>query len=125
MAKYDLEGTEVKYSPTERLLFSFLPQDGSKITTEELVRRRIRIRSKPWEIENPRNAISTTMHYGLMRKVAENDEDFRIVKSPKLGPYPTEYWILSKRAFKAMMEAKEASNDSSRQKDTEWQLQRA
>jgi hypothetical protein len=97
--KYVLkQGNEVKYSPTEKLLFSFLPQDGAKITTDDLVKKRMRRspKSKPWDIENPRNAICTTMHYGLIRKIIENNENFRVIKSDKLGPYPTEYWIVSR-----------------------------
>jgi hypothetical protein len=98
-AKYVLkQGNEVKYSPTEKMLFSFLPQDGTKITTDDLVKKRKRRspKSKPWDIENPRNAICTTMHYGLIRKIIENNENFRVIKSDKLGPYPTEYWIVSR-----------------------------
>jgi hypothetical protein len=84
------EDALLPYSKTQKLLFTFLPKDGSKITSSELAA--MKKRATRWNIEFPTNAIITTMGH-LMSKVARNKEPFRIKKSPPRGPIQSEFWI--------------------------------
>jgi hypothetical protein len=85
-----LNGVNVKYSENEQMLFGFVPKDGRKITSEELLVRRKKV--KRWPIANPRNSISSTMRT-LSDKIESNREPFQLCRSAQLGPYPTEYWL--------------------------------
>ena len=87
----ELNNGNGKYSKTEKLLFSYVPRSGKTITSTEILERR-RKDEKDWNVDNPRNVISLVMR-SLIVKIARNRESFRLRKSERFGPYPTEYWI--------------------------------
>ena len=82
------------YSPSERIMFALVPQDGTKITSEELANKR-----GGWDIANPRVATIAIMR-SLMKKMTINGESFCISKTNRNGPYPLEYWFESSRRKK-------------------------
>ncbi len=81
----------VRYSRTEQQLFKLLPQNGKRITTEELIERVYdgRKRARPL---NPRQSMNSALTR-LREKVLRNKEPFRIEKSELRGPHPAEWWI--------------------------------
>lgn len=90
--RYALGKNGVDYSPAERALFELLPVKPKRISSTELVTQR-------YGSEVPFHAqsiIRSTMD-SLIRKIEANREPFRVLKTPRAGPKPTEFW-LEKRA---------------------------
>lgn len=79
------------YSRSEKQLFQLLPQDGRRITSTELTKRKTR-RANSWTVNFPRNNVTVTMKH-LIAKVRHNRETFVIHQSRRRGPHPVEYWI--------------------------------
>lgn len=89
-----------RYTLLDQELFAAMPQDGTPVSTKELVYARLK--KGPWDIKHPRNVISTTMTK-LIDKVERNDEGFRIrrrrgkgdpeIIEPNRNPREIEYWL--------------------------------
>ena len=79
-----------KYNDNELLLLTFVPKGGKAITSAELVK--LRKKARRWTIAHPRNAMSVTMRR-LIAKIKQNQEPYRLCKTPRNGPTLTKYWI--------------------------------
>jgi hypothetical protein len=82
--------TKKSYSDTEQILFGLIKQKGSPISTNELVLARLR--QGPWDVQYPNHVISTLMAR-LIRKVEDNNEPFRVVRSHGPRRREVEFWI--------------------------------
>lgn len=78
------------YSRAQQILFSFVPKDGTRITSRELAEKKKK--AERWNIDFPRNAVITTMGH-LMKNIIVNRERFRIRKSKPRGPHMAEFWL--------------------------------
>jgi hypothetical protein len=79
----------LKYSPSEQKLLNLIPLDGKRITTKELIARRYRGESLPFNAAT----ITTGTLNSLIRKADHNRETFRVRKSGRKGPRPQEIWV--------------------------------
>lgn len=95
MTEISLTVARSPYSKAEKLLFKFLPKNGDRISSAELIAKKKK--SDSWSVAHPRNNITVTMR-NLMQKVRENREPFEIRQSVRQGPNPVEYWIELKRS---------------------------
>lgn len=85
--------SKVKYSPTETQLLRLLPKGGRHISSEELAKKLYRYNVSPFYARN----VIVGMMRTLIIKVQKNKEPFRILKTERAGPTPTQYWIQEKR----------------------------
>ena len=78
---------KVKYSNMERKILSFIPENGEKISTLDLV-------AKVYEGEQPRNARQSILDCAnkLIDKSDDNEEDWEIFKSKPRGSQPSYFW---------------------------------
>jgi hypothetical protein len=84
---------KVRYSNLEMRILKNIPEDGTKISTIELVNR-------CYTDENrPRNARASILHVTnvLKLKVDDNKEDFKICKSERAGAQPIYFWRKPRR----------------------------
>ena len=79
-----------KYADGEVTLFAFLPQNGSRINSKELMV--LRKKANRWHPGHPLNVISGVMR-SLRKKIDENGEKFRLCKTAQSGPHPVEFWL--------------------------------
>jgi len=79
----------VKYSPMEEQIFQLLPTNGKAITTSELAQKFYGTAQLPFGGQN----VVTGCLRSLAEKVKRNKEPFRIARSQRSGPIPTEVWI--------------------------------
>lgn len=88
--KYALSdnGVAVGYSPAERALFDLLPMKPKKVSSADLVKLRYGT-TPPF---HGQSIIGSTAR-SLAKKVDANKEPFRVAKSERAGPKPTEYWL--------------------------------
>lgn len=86
-----------KYSKGEKELFKLIPQDGKRISSEELTK--LRKRNRGWKIGNPRNTVSSQMR-SLVAKVAIYEKKFKLCRTPQSGPYSIEYWIEPRATYR-------------------------
>ena len=79
------------YTPNESSLIKILQKrKGKPINTLEIVDIHY-----PTDADRPhfaRHSVVSVLNT-LMEKVKKNKEEFRIYKSKRKGPYPSEYWI--------------------------------
>lgn len=87
---------QARYSLLEQELFDAMPQDGSRITTRDLVYARLK--KGPWDVSYPRNIVATVMQK-LIEKVSTNKEPFVIRRARQAGPNRPEmaYWLELKK----------------------------
>jgi len=81
----------IRYTMMENHLFDVLPKNGKKVTSADLVEKRMAMGD--WDVLNPRKNITTTMQR-LLEKIDDNEEPFRIAKAEKAtGHHTVEYWL--------------------------------
>ena len=82
---------KTQYSPSEERLIEILrSRKGKRMTTLELVEELYP--GKKGRPSFPRNTVATTMNR-LARKMKAAKETFKIHRTDRSGPYPTQYWI--------------------------------
>lgn len=84
----------VSYSPSEVSLLKLLPDDGRRVSSEELTRHHYRgERSRPF---HARKAVVAVMS-SLIVKVKQNREPFIIKRTDRSGPHPIQFWKEKRR----------------------------
>jgi hypothetical protein len=102
---------QVAYTKAEQALLGYLQKLAhGKMSSLDIVEMRY-----PQLNLRPRFARESvvTMMNALIKKVEENDESYRIRKSPRAGPTPTLYWV-EKVAKAPVRVAKRAPREASR-----------
>lgn len=79
----------VRYSPSEKALFEFIPKNGQPIGTDELAKAFYKGKRAPFNSQN----VVTGFLRKLEMKVKANKEAFRLRRSQRAGPHCTEVWI--------------------------------
>lgn len=79
-----------EYSPMEKKIIDFLSsfKAGTKVTTLQIVDA---VYEKGAVPITARQSVTSVMNV-LVRKIAENREPYRIVRSEASGPRPLQYW---------------------------------
>jgi hypothetical protein len=80
--------SKIRYSPTEQSVLAILPDDGTKLTSDQIMDSHYG-RRKPL---NARKIIIGVMR-SLIIKSNRNKETFRICKSARKGPHPMKFWM--------------------------------
>jgi hypothetical protein len=103
MTKYTLKlFPKTSYTQMEFHLFNMLPQDGSKVTSNNIADMRKALGN--WDVAHPLATITVTMNR-LIDKVMTNREPFRIRKAgKKKGHAEVEYWIEQMESAKEVVE---------------------
>ena len=81
--------SKVRYSPTEQRILALLPEDGTKLSSDEIIDLHYGKRKRPF---NARQTVIGALRT-LIRKSVKNREPFRICKSERKGPHPMKFWI--------------------------------
>jgi hypothetical protein len=89
MTTMTLEGSKVNYSERERELFAAIAK-RNRLTTTDL------LKLKPSNSFHKYQSMLSSLVL-LSRKIAANDERFRLHRSKQRGPYPIEWWLEKKR----------------------------
>lgn len=85
---------KLRYSPMEQSILALLPDDGTKVSSEQIVELHYGKRKRPF---NARKIIIGVLR-GLIQKSNRNRESFKIHKSARKGPYPIMFWIERRNA---------------------------
>jgi hypothetical protein len=80
---------KLNYSAGELRLLRLLPENGDRITSTALVDKLFPDGGGPFYA---RSSVVSTLRI-LMRKIAINDEPFKVFQSAQAGPVPLDYWI--------------------------------
>ena len=82
---------EINYTDAEKSLIDYLKKKrGKPVSTLDIIEYHY-----PNQKERPfhaRNSVVTTLST-IIKKVKAKQEDFKICKSERRGPHPSEYWI--------------------------------
>ena len=88
---WSLKDDGIRYSKKERKLFSLLPQDGSRVDTHKLLKGLAR-KANGIVPFHARTSLVGAMR-SLIEKVDLNKEKFKVCKSERSGPNPSEFWV--------------------------------
>lgn len=79
---------KITYSPLEIKILENIPEDGSRISTLELV---VKVYDRNKTPRNARNSILDSAN-NLIQKSDDNNEDWEIFKSKPRGSQPSYFW---------------------------------
>jgi len=80
---------KIKYSPSEEKILKLIPKNGSRVSSEELLKLFYGRKQRPFFA---RNVIIGTLR-SLARKMEKNHDPYRLHKSERKGPKPIDFWI--------------------------------